>query len=245
MSENRIHGASTEDPSKPVSGAMETAIQAARDGAADARAAVDRAIPAISEFVSRFVYTTSYSLSYGFVFPAMLLVRAVPKDNAIVQGMVDGARPPGTWWTTGRASARLFRRRNRPRRRYNRRHPPAGGRARTIALNGSVEWRRSRSDDVTRRSDPGGRSEVRFRCRSRDPRRSSSRRASQPVLRPGPTYPEVKEKLGPLLAGAGAALGDAYTEVARRVAEKVESVQDSVAEKRQQAPSAGGNVHAH
>ena len=54
-------------------------------------------------------------------------------------------------------------------------------------------------------------------------------------------YPEVKEKLGPLFAGAGAALGDAYTEVARRVAEKVESVQDSVAEKRQQAPS-GGDV---
>ncbi len=92
MSENSIDGAATEHSSKPVSTAMETAIQAARDGAADARAAVNRAIPAISEFVSRFVYTTSYSLSYGFVFPAMLLVRAVPKDNAIVQGMVNGAR---------------------------------------------------------------------------------------------------------------------------------------------------------
>jgi hypothetical protein len=52
-------------------------------------------------------------------------------------------------------------------------------------------------------------------------------------------YPQVKEKLGPLLAGAGAALGDAYTEAARRVAEKVESVQDTMAEKRQQAPGGG------
>jgi hypothetical protein len=52
-------------------------------------------------------------------------------------------------------------------------------------------------------------------------------------------YPQLKDKLGPLLAGAGAALGDAYTEVAKRVAEKVESVQDAVAEKRQQAPGGG------
>jgi hypothetical protein len=46
-------------------------------------------------------------------------------------------------------------------------------------------------------------------------------------------------KVGPLLAGAGAALGDAYTDVAQRVAEKVESVQDAVAEERRQAPGGG------
>ena len=91
MSENSIPGASP-TPVTAVSGAMETAVQAARHGAADARAAVDRAAPAISQFVSRFVYTTSYSLSYGFVFPAVLLARAVPKDNALVHGLVDGAR---------------------------------------------------------------------------------------------------------------------------------------------------------
>jgi hypothetical protein len=92
MSENNMAGASTTDPAQSVSNAMETAIQAAREGAADARAAVDRALPVISEFVSRFVYTTSYSISYGVVFPAMLLARAVPKDNALVHGLVDGAR---------------------------------------------------------------------------------------------------------------------------------------------------------
>jgi hypothetical protein len=91
MSEKVIAGTSS-DPLKVVSDAMETAVQAARDGAADARAAVDRAIPAISRFVSRFVYTTSYSLSYGVVFPTMLLVRAIPKDNALVHGLVDGAQ---------------------------------------------------------------------------------------------------------------------------------------------------------
>jgi hypothetical protein len=53
-------------------------------------------------------------------------------------------------------------------------------------------------------------------------------------------YPQIKEKLGPLMAGAGAALGDAYTEVARRVAEKVESIQDTMAENRQPTPEGGG-----
>ena len=52
-------------------------------------------------------------------------------------------------------------------------------------------------------------------------------------------YPQLKETLGPLVAGAGAALGDAYTEVAKRVAEKVESVQDAMAEKRRQSPGVG------
>ena len=91
MTDNHVAGSPESDPLKSVADAMETAVQAARDGAADAKAAVDRAIPAISQFVSRFVYTTSYSLSYGVVFPAMLLARAVPKDNALVHGLVDGA----------------------------------------------------------------------------------------------------------------------------------------------------------
>jgi hypothetical protein len=57
-------------------------------------------------------------------------------------------------------------------------------------------------------------------------------------------YPQLKEKLGPLLAGAGAALGDAYSEVAKRVAEKVESVQDAMAEKSQHGSSSGGAASA-
>jgi hypothetical protein len=106
MAEKSVSGAS--GPVKSVSDAMETAIQAARDGAADARAAVDRAIPAISEFVSRLVYTTSYSISYGVVFPALLLARAVPRDNALVQGLVDGARAASDMvddWRGGREPA--------------------------------------------------------------------------------------------------------------------------------------------
>jgi hypothetical protein len=108
MSENSRARASRTGASNAASGAMETAVQAARDGAADAKAAVDRALPAISQFVSRFVYTTSYSLSYGFVFPAMLLVRVIPKDNALVHGLVDGAQAATDMvddWQAGRSVA--------------------------------------------------------------------------------------------------------------------------------------------
>jgi hypothetical protein len=108
MAEHSIVGASEADPLKAVADAMETAVHAARDGAADARAAVDRAIPAVSQFVSRLVYTTSYSISYGVVFPVMLLARAVPKDNALVHGLVDGAQAAKDMvedWQGGRASS--------------------------------------------------------------------------------------------------------------------------------------------
>jgi hypothetical protein len=50
----------------------------------------------------------------------------------------------------------------------------------------------------------------------------------------GANLPMLKEKFGPLvaaaLAGINSAVGDSYAEVAKRVAEKVESVQDAMAE---------------
>ena len=41
--------------------------------------------------MSRFVYTTCYTISYGVVFPSVLVARSMPKNNAIVHGLVDGA----------------------------------------------------------------------------------------------------------------------------------------------------------
>jgi hypothetical protein len=57
------------------------------------------------------------------------------------------------------------------------------------------------------------------------------------------TFPNLKDKIGPVVAGAGAVLAGAYTEVARRVAEKVESVQDSMAEQ-QPSSASGGEASA-
>jgi hypothetical protein len=50
----------------------------------------------------------------------------------------------------------------------------------------------------------------------------------------GANLPFLKEKFGPILAaawaGASSAIGDSYAEVAKQVAEKVEAVQDAMAE---------------
>jgi hypothetical protein len=80
------------DPLRSAADAMALALQAAKDGAADAQERVDQMMPAIGGFVSRLTYTTCYAVSYGVVFPTLLVARAVPKDNAIVNGLVDGAR---------------------------------------------------------------------------------------------------------------------------------------------------------
>jgi hypothetical protein len=92
MSENVATGASSTDPLKSVADALETAVRAAKDGAADPKATVEKALPAVSRFISRFVYTTSYTLSYGVVFPTVLIAKSIPTHNAIVDGLVDGAR---------------------------------------------------------------------------------------------------------------------------------------------------------
>ena len=53
--------------------------------------AAARTWDATSLFASRFVYSTCYTLSYGVVFPAMLLARAIPRNNEAVRGLIDGA----------------------------------------------------------------------------------------------------------------------------------------------------------
>ena len=73
-------------------GTLDTISRAARDGAADAREMANRVWTSTSLFLCRFVYTTSYTISYGVVFPATLIARSVPKDNAAVRGLIDGAR---------------------------------------------------------------------------------------------------------------------------------------------------------
>jgi hypothetical protein len=92
MSEHVATGSLSSDPFKTVADALETAVQAAKDGAADARATVDKVLPAANRFLTRFAYTTSYAISYGVVFPTVLFAKSIPTNNAVVHGMVDGAR---------------------------------------------------------------------------------------------------------------------------------------------------------
>jgi hypothetical protein len=59
----------------------------------------------------------------------------------------------------------------------------------------------------------------------------------------GANFPLLKEKFGPILAaalaGASSAVSESYAEVAKQVAEKVEAVQDAMAEMKQGAASSG------
>ncbi len=89
MSEsNALHAESVLEPASTI----DTISRAARDGAADAREMANRVWASSALFLCRFVYTTSYTLSYGVVFPATLIAKSVPKDNAAVRGLIDGAR---------------------------------------------------------------------------------------------------------------------------------------------------------
>jgi hypothetical protein len=91
MSESSGTQSPSSDPLKTLADALETAAQAAREGAADARATVNRVLPEANRFLSRFVYTTCYTCSYGLVFPAVLLAKSIPSNNAAMHGFVDGA----------------------------------------------------------------------------------------------------------------------------------------------------------
>lgn len=75
-----------------VAVAMATAAEAMKSGATDARSAAARAVPKAQLALSKTVYSTSYYLSYGVVFPMLMVTSLIPKNNALVHGMVDGAR---------------------------------------------------------------------------------------------------------------------------------------------------------
>jgi hypothetical protein len=92
MPKNIAAKTSSRDPFKTVADALDTAIKAAKDGAADAKATAGKVLPATGRFLSRFVYTTSYTFSYGVVFPAVLIAKSIPANNAVVHGFVDGAQ---------------------------------------------------------------------------------------------------------------------------------------------------------
>jgi hypothetical protein len=84
--------ANDSEPAVVPSSTIDIMARAARDGAADAREMAERVCSGTGLFLSRFVYTTSYTFSYGVVFPATLLARSIPRNNAAVRGLIDGAR---------------------------------------------------------------------------------------------------------------------------------------------------------
>jgi hypothetical protein len=80
------------DPLKSVVDALDSAVQTAKGGVRDVRATASGALPALRGFLSGLTYQISYAVSYGVVFPTVLVARAIPKENAVVKGLIDGAR---------------------------------------------------------------------------------------------------------------------------------------------------------
>ena len=80
------------DPLRSVADALDAAVQGAKGGVKDVRAAASRTLPDLSRFFSGLTYKTCYAVSYGIVFPTALVARAIPKENAVAYGLIDGAR---------------------------------------------------------------------------------------------------------------------------------------------------------
>jgi len=88
---SETHPGTNNDPITTAAAAVDLVTKAVQDGAADASQAAARTWSATSRFTSRFVYTTFYTISYGVVFPSVLLARSIPRDNAAVRGLIEGA----------------------------------------------------------------------------------------------------------------------------------------------------------
>jgi len=82
---------SNADPLAGVAQAMANAVEAAKAGMSDAADSARGAVPRVNLFLSRMAYTTSYAVSYGIVFPTVFIGQYVPKNNALVHGLTDGA----------------------------------------------------------------------------------------------------------------------------------------------------------
>ena len=75
-----------------TSGFLATTKSALESGIADARASVEEAWPKITETVGKGVYNSAYGLAFGVTFPVLLLAKAIPQNNCLVWGLVDGAK---------------------------------------------------------------------------------------------------------------------------------------------------------
>ena len=88
---NETVNAVVNDPLKAVADALDAAVQTAKGGVQEVTASASNALPALSGFLSDITYKSCYVVSYGIAFPTFLVVRAIPKDNAAVKGLIDGA----------------------------------------------------------------------------------------------------------------------------------------------------------
>jgi hypothetical protein len=71
---------------------FQTTSTAFQNGIADARASAEEAWPKVADAVNKGMYNMAYGMAFGVTFPMVFIARAIPQNNCIVWGLVDGAR---------------------------------------------------------------------------------------------------------------------------------------------------------
>lgn len=79
-----------------VKNLLTTTRHAVQEGIADARASVEEALPKVAEAINKGIYNVAYGLAFGVTFPVVLIAKAVPQNNCVVWGFVDGAKAART-----------------------------------------------------------------------------------------------------------------------------------------------------
>lgn len=80
------------DPLSSLSQAMRDAAASAAADAAQAREKIGEIGSGMTHSASRFAYTSSYMVAYGLVYATVFVARAIPQNNPVVEGFVDGGR---------------------------------------------------------------------------------------------------------------------------------------------------------
>jgi hypothetical protein len=80
------------DPLKSVADALDAAALTASGGVDNLRSTASGVLPTLMSTLSAITYKTGYAVSYGTVFSTVFLFRTFPRENAVAQGFVDGAR---------------------------------------------------------------------------------------------------------------------------------------------------------
>ncbi len=80
------------EPLKLVADALDSAVQAAKGGVEHLRLTASGALPALGSFLAGATFKTCFAVSYGVVFPVVLVARAIPQENPVVHGLIDGTR---------------------------------------------------------------------------------------------------------------------------------------------------------
>jgi hypothetical protein len=85
------HPAESPNTSRDAADAATSKRLAVKEGASHIQGWIADSSDDAGNVLSRFLYRSSYLLSFGVVYPVMLVVHVVPKNNVIVHGLVDGA----------------------------------------------------------------------------------------------------------------------------------------------------------